>query len=101
MPKTTPREESASVESQKANVHLEIDAHSSMTRTRKAMGSDDLVHVLRQAHRTEVRKVTEKVVMTDALVTHHNLLVKVRPGEAKETTLYKLQERKSPKEIFI
>ena len=35
MTKTTPRVETASVEPQKANVHVEKDAHSSMTRTRK------------------------------------------------------------------
>ena len=35
MPNTTPREETASVGSRKANVHLEKHAHSSVTRTRK------------------------------------------------------------------
>ena len=64
MPKTTAREETASVGSQKANAELEKHAHSSVTRTRKAKGRDDLVHLLRQVHRTEIRKVSEKVVMT-------------------------------------
>ena len=36
MPNTTPREETASVGSQEANVHLEKHARSSTTRTRKA-----------------------------------------------------------------
>ena len=53
--KTTPREETASVAPQKANVHLEMHAHSSKTRTRKAKGRDDLVHLLRQVDRTEIR----------------------------------------------
>ena len=34
-----------------------------MTRTRK--GRDDFVHLLRQVHRTENRKVMEQVVMTE------------------------------------
>ena len=42
MPKTTPREEIASVGSQKAKVHLEKHAHANMSRTRKAKGREDL-----------------------------------------------------------
>ena len=52
-----------------------------MTRTRKAKGRDDLVRLLRMAHRTEIREVTEKVVMTEAQKAHQNLLVKVRQGK--------------------
>ena len=77
MPKTTPTEETASAGSQKANVHSEKHAHSSMTRTRKARGKEDLVHLLRHVHRTETRKVTEKVAMTQVLKTDPKLVVKV------------------------
>ena len=56
MPNTTPREETAVVGSQEANVHVEKHAHSSMTRTRKAKGRDDLVHLLRQVLRTEIER---------------------------------------------
>ena len=42
MPKTIPNEETASIASRKANGHLEKHAHSSMTRTRKAMERDGL-----------------------------------------------------------
>ena len=58
------REEISHVGSRRANVHWKIHAHSSMTRTRKAKERDVLVHLLRQAHRTQLRKVMEKVVMT-------------------------------------
>ena len=47
-PKTTPREETASVGPQEPNVHLEIHACSSMTRTKNAKRSDDFVHLLQQ-----------------------------------------------------
>ena len=43
MPNTTPREETASVGPEKATVHEEKHAHSSMTRARKAKGRNDLV----------------------------------------------------------
>ena len=72
MTKTTPREETASVGSQKANVHVEKHAHSNMTRTSEAKGTDDLVNFLRQARRTAIRSVTE------VLKAHEDLLVKVR-----------------------
>ena len=73
MPETW-REETASVRSRKANVHLEKHAHSSMTRTIKAKGRDDLVHLLRQAHRTETRKATEKVAMTGSAKWHTKIV---------------------------
>ena len=76
MPKTTPREETANVGSRKASVHLGKHAHSNMTRTRK--GRDDFVHLLRQVHRTENRKVMEKVVMTEMQKGTPKSLVKVR-----------------------
>ena len=41
---------------QKANAFLEKHARSSMTRTRTAKWRDDLVHLLRQVHRTETRR---------------------------------------------
>ena len=64
MPKTTPRDETAHVRSRKANVRVEIRAHSSMNQTGKAKAS--LLHLLRQVHRTGIRKVMAKVVMTEA-----------------------------------
>ena len=60
MPKTVLGEEIASVGLRKANVHLEVRAHSSMNQTRKATERNDLVHLLRQVHRTETRKVRER-----------------------------------------
>ena len=80
MPKTTPRAETASVQPQKANVHLEMHAQSIMTRTQEGHREGTTsFHLLRQVHHTEIRKVTEKVVMT--VFTHRNLLVKVRQGK--------------------
>ena len=73
----------------KANVILEIPAHSSMTRTRMAKGRDDLVHLLRQVHRTEIRKVTEKVVMTEAQKAHQNFLVRLPCTNCKKWTYQK------------
>ena len=61
MSKTTPKEKSVSVGSQKADVHWEKHAYSSMTRTRTSEERDDLVHLVRQVHQ--------------------NLLVKVRQGK--------------------
>ena len=78
MPKKSPRGKTAYVGPRKANVHLEIRARPSMTRTRKTKRRDDLVHLLRQVHHTEIRKVMELVVMTEMQKPHQNLLVKVR-----------------------
>ena len=39
-------------------------AHSSMNQTRKDKGRGDFLHLLRQVHRIETRKVTDKVAMT-------------------------------------
>ena len=60
---------------------MEKHAHSRMTRTRKAQGRDDLIH--RQVHRTETRKVTEKVAVTEVLKAQQNFLVQVR--QVKQT----------------
>ena len=49
--KKTQEEETASVGPRKANVHLEKHSHSSMIRTIKAKGRDDLVLLLREVHR--------------------------------------------------
>ena len=57
-------------------------------------GTENGVHLLRKVHCTEIRKVTEKVVMTEVLKAHQNLLVKARQGQ---TALCKLQERKLPR----
>ena len=73
----------------------------SKTRTRKAKGRDDFVHLLRQVHRTEIRKVTEKVAMTaEVLKAHQHLLAHVRE-DSEQTTLYKLQERKLPERKLV
>ena len=69
MPKTTPREEIAHVGSRKTGVHLETRVRSNMNQTREAKGTDDLVHLL-QAHRNEIRRVTEKVARTEVLKAH-------------------------------
>ena len=42
-----------------ANVRWEMHVLSSMIRTRKAKGKDDLVHLLGQVHHTEIRMVME------------------------------------------
>ena len=68
-----------------------------MNRTGNAKGRDDLVHLLRQVHRTETRKVTEKVAVTEVQKAHRNLLIQVRQKKSNQATLYKLQERKLPK----
>ena len=78
------RKEIASVAPQKANVHSEKHAHSSMTRTRKAKGRD-LVHLLRHNRRTEIRWMTEKVVMTEVQEAHQNWQVKVRQGKRTDS----------------
>ena len=46
-----------------------------MNQTRQAKERDALIHLLRQAHRTEIRQVTEKVAMTEVQKTLQNLLV--------------------------
>ena len=53
--KQLPREETASVGSQKDNVHVEKHSQSSMTRTRKAKRKADAGHLLRRVPRTETR----------------------------------------------
>ena len=53
-----------------------------MKQTRKAKGRDDFVHVLRHTHRTEIRKVTEKVVLTEVQMTHQNFAGKSPPRKA-------------------
>ena len=52
-----------------------------MSRTRKAQGRDDFVHLLRQVHRTETREVTEKVAMMEVQKAHQNLLVQTSRKE--------------------
>ena len=69
------------MEHKRPSVHLVIRSHSSINRTRKPKERDDLVHLLRQVHRTEIQKVTEKVAMTEVPKAHQNLLVKVSDGK--------------------
>ena len=70
MPKTSPREETASVGSQKANVHLEKHAHSSVARTRTARAGPRSPSPTGSPHRnSKTRRVTENVAMTEVLKT--------------------------------
>ena len=62
MLRTTQRE-ITDVGPQKANPRLEIRAHSSLTQAKEAKERDELVHLRQQAHRTAIRKVTERVVL--------------------------------------
>ena len=80
MPNITPREETASIGSHEADVRFESRPHSSMNRKRKAKGRDDFVHFLLQVHRTEIRRVTDKVAMTEVQKAHQNFLVEVGQG---------------------
>ena len=100
MPKTTPREETASVGSQKASVHLEKHAHSSMTRTRKAKGRDDPLHFLRQVHSTEIRKVTEKVTMTEVLKAHPALTGESPSGKANRHSCTNFKKGSCQRRVF-
>ena len=92
MRKTTPREETASVGSRKANAHMGTPAHSSTNRTRMAEGTDDLLRLLPHVHRTEILKVTEKVVMTEAEKDTPKFTGQIPSGKANEqTSLYRFQ----------
>ena len=44
----------------------------------------DLVHLLQRVHRTETRKATEKVAMTDVRKEHQHFLLKVRQEKRTE-----------------
>ena len=55
-----------------------------MTLTGKAKGVGDLVHLLQRVHRTETRKATEKVAMTDVRNENQHFLVKVRQEKRTE-----------------
>ena len=63
-----------------------------MTPTRKAKGRDDLVHLLRQVHHTDIRNVTERVAMTEVPNAHQNALVEVR--QEKRTDYFVQATRK-------
>ena len=52
-----------------------------MSGTRNAKERDDLIHLLRQVHRTENRKVTEEGVMTEVQKPHRVLATLVVVGE--------------------
>ena len=69
--------------------------------SKRAKGRDDFRHVLQQPHRTEIRMVTERVVLTEVQKgSTPNLLVKsVR--ESEQTTFHKLLKRKLPKRTFL
>ena len=54
------------------------------------------MHLLRQVHRTEMRKVTENVLMKEAQKAHQHLLVK-SIKENEQTTLHKNQEKSCQK----
>ena len=57
-----------------------------MTRTRNAKGRNDLVHLVGQVHRTEIRKVTERVATTEVLKVQQNFLLKV--SQVKRTDYF-------------
>ena len=66
-----------------------------MTQTRKAKGRADLVHLLRQVHRTEIRKVTE------AQKAHRNLLVKVSQGKKTDYLVQTSRKEVAKREIHV
>ena len=72
---------------------MENRAHSSKTPARGSKGSGEVVQFLQQAHRTEFRKVTERVLLMEVQKTHPNLVVKVR-REKRQKPLHKIQARK-------
>ena len=80
----------------KANVHLEKHAQSSMTRTREAKGRDVFSRLLRQVHRTENRTVTEEVAMAEVQKAQ-KILEKSPSGKANRLPCTNLQERKIAK----
>ena len=80
---------------------MEKHAHSSMTRTRKAKGRDDFVHLLQRVHRTETRKVAEKVAMTEALKEHQHLVVKSPSGKANSQLCTNFLKGSCPKGEFM
>ena len=99
--KTTRRGETASVGPQKATVHLEKHAHSSVNQTRKAKGRGDLVHLLRLVHRTETQKVTEKVAMTEVWKTHLQLTGKSPSGKANRLPCTSFKKGSCHREIHV
>ena len=65
-----------------------------MNQIRKAKGRDDLVHLLRQVHRTDIRQVVEKVAVTEVLKanqTHWEKSVR----ESEQSTLKKLLKKEN------
>ena len=88
MPKTTPRGEIAYVRPRKANVQMESRTRSRMNQTRKAKERDDLVHLHRHVRRTEVRKVMEKVVMTEVQKGKPKLTGKVCQEDQTDHPVY-------------
>ena len=91
MPRTTLRQGVVYVGSRKANVHVEIRAHSIMFQAREAKGRGDLVHLLQRAHRTEIRKVTGRMLLMEV---QKKLAGKSPPGKANLT-------RKLSKRTFL
>ena len=74
--KHTTREETAPVGSQKDNVHFGDACAFKHDPNKRQRERDDLGHHLRLVHRTEIRKVTGKVVMTEMQKAHQNFLIK-------------------------
>ena len=58
-----------------------------MNGTRKAKGSDDLVHFLRQIHNTEIRKVMEKGSDDGGAKRTPKRTGESRSGTSEQTTL--------------
>ena len=76
------REKTASAGSQKPMFIWRFMRIQARSKTRKAKGRDDLVHLLRQVHHTEIRNMTEKVVKTEVQESAPKLTGKSVPGKA-------------------
>ena len=98
---TISREDVVHVGLQKANARLEIRARSRMTRTSKAKGMDDLVHLLRQLHRTEIRNAMDKVVMTEAQKAHNHFMEKVCQWERTDYFVESSREETARRETHV
>ena len=70
-----------------------------MNQTRTSKERDDLVHLLRQVDRIEIRNVMEKVVMTEVSKAHQNILVKVRQEKANKPSCKNFKKESCQKGI--
>ena len=68
-----------------------------MNRTRMAKGRCDFVHIFRQVHHSEIRKVAEKAAMKEVRKAHQKLTGKSLSGEAKRPPCIKFKKGCCPK----